>query len=598
MSAYGLTRGAWIAVAAFAGGSVITGALLPSTALLILGSIVCVLAVWLAIDTPPAGRISSHEAGKAMVATTGESSRVEAPVPENTEPHEPRSVRRVPATASMDPAFVLESLMTAADADCTAVAAHLWLADEASGTLRLVDAVGVMPPLAHPVPMDDEDPVALAYSARVPHTGVTGHSVAGSPESTVWRHAARVDAGEASGVAAIDMLAAGRPRTQGLEETMDDLAGSLAGALALHVARTELETAQTLIESARELSRLLDPREVLARALRKAMELSGATTGSIMLLEPDTGRLVIALSRGLPADVVRDTSLAEGEGIAGWVLASGQPMLIEDVPKRSSSLKRHGIRSAVSAPIGDDDGMLGVLNVGSRTFPARFTRSHIAAIEILGRQTATALRNAQAVEGTRELYFDTLRALAIALETKDPYAEGGTERVLECATALGEALGLDADELDALRVAALLHDIGMSAAGDSLLSVDRPLSTVERALLKMHPQIAAEMLAQAPALKHVVPIVYHHHEWYDGEGYLGGLAGEGIPIGARILAVADAYVAMTSDRPYRSAMTEREALRELERKAGTQFDPAVVDAARALHADEANRVPGPRVERA
>ncbi|MRS12990.1 MAG: HD domain-containing protein, partial [Actinobacteria bacterium] len=278
--------------------------------------------------------------------------------------------------------------------------------------------------------------------------------------------------------------------------------------------------------------------------------------------------------------------------IAGWVLASRQPLLIEDLSARTPAARRHGVRSAVCVLIADDDGVLGVLNVGSRSFPARFTESHLASIEVLGRQTATALRNARAVVTSRELYFDTLKALALALETKDPYSRGGTERVLEYADAIGRVFGLRGEERDALRIAALLHDIGMAAAGEATATVSRPLTTVERALLKMHPQIAAEILAEAPALKHVVPIVYHHHEWYDGEGYLNGVSGESIPLGARILAVADAYVAMTSDRPYRSAYSSSEALKELTDKAGTQFDPAVVDVLRDILQGGSTRVPG------
>jgi len=163
--------------------------------------------------------------------------------------------------------------------------------------------------------------------------------------------------------------------------------------------------------------------------------------------------------------------------------------------------------------------------------------------------------------------------------------------VLECTAALGDAFALTSEEREALRIAALLHDMGMASVGEGLLSADRPLTTVEQALLRMHPHVAAEMLAQAPALRHVVPIVYHHHEWYDGGGYIGGLKGEDIPLGARLLAVADAYVAMTSDRPYRAAMSSRDALMELTDKAGTQFDPDVVEALRELLNVEAERIP-------
>ena len=354
--------------------------------------------------------------------------------------------------------------------------------------------------------------------------------------------------------------------------------GALAGALALHVARSETDVARTLLETARDLSRTLDADSVLNAAMDRAMEIAGAQTGSIMLVDQATGRMRIAVARGLPAGVVESTDLAEGEGIAGWVLASGQPLVVEDLNSRGPRSRRHGVRSAISVPLADEDGTVGVINVGSRAFQARFSRSHLDALEALGRITTIALRNAWAVRSTQDLYFDTLMALALAMETKDPYSRGGTARVVEHALALGRAMALTDSELDALHIAAMLHDIGMSAAGDVVAVSNRPLSTVEWGMLKMHPVIAGEILSQAPALREAIPIVYHHHERYDGGGYVGGLSGDQIPLGARILCVADAYVAMTSSRPYRDAMTQQQTIAELLDKSGTQFDPHIVNA--------------------
>ena len=501
----------------------------------------------------------------------------------------PPAPPRIPAT--LDPHTVLSALADAVRHVADPVGTSLWLADESSATLRQIAGFGPMAPSGQPVSLDDGRVMARAYAEGTAEIEEVARLRGSSGHDVLWRFALPIVAGEQRGVAAIDFRAAERPDIRTLPAATAPMRGALAGTLALHIAHTELETAHALVDAARDLSRLLDPREVLATALHTAMEISGAATGSVMLLDPESGRLVITISRGLPDEVVRSTSLGEGEGIAGWVLATRQPLLIEDLPARTSAARRHGIRSAVSVPIGDDDGVLGVLNVGSRSFPARFGDSHMRTIEMLGRQTATALRNARAVSESRELYFDTLKALALALETKDPYSRGGTERVLEYADALGAVFNLSDQEHEALRIAALLHDIGMASVGEAVTTGDRTLTTIERALLKMHPQIAAEILAEAPALRYVVPIVYHHHEWFDGAGYLTGVAGESIPIGARILAVADAYVAMTSNRPYRRAFTTAEALRDLEDKAGTQFDPEVVDALRDILRDGSNRVP-------
>ncbi len=407
----------------------------------------------------------------------------------------------------------------------------------------------------------------------------------GGGDTTLWRFAVPISAAGVRGVAAVDLRSHAAPDAGTLTRLTAPVRGALAGALALFLARAETETAQALLEAARELTRRLDPHEVIERSLDRAVKLSGAATGSIMLIDAKTGRMRIASSKGLTAGVVESTDVSEGEGIAGWVLSTRQPLLIEDLPGRPS-VRSAGVRSAVSVPIADEDGILGVLNVGSRTFPARFTDSHMAALETLGRQTAIALRNARAMASARDLYFGTLRALALAMETKDPYAKGATGRVTDIAAAIGRASHLDPLDQQALEIAALLHDIGMGMVGEPVGASERPLSTIELGLLKAHPVLAAEVIEQVPALEAVTPIVYHHHEWFDGHGYVGGLAGESIPLGARVLAVADAFVAMTSPRPYRDAMSVSRALRELRGKAGTQFDPQVVEVFEQLLRDD------------
>lgn len=567
------------AVCAAAG--MVAGIVLPSVPIAAAGALLCAFAAsrvqrefMQAQETTPVALVESPPAVPSACAA----------------PPMAPSIQRVPPV--LEPDAVIAALGEATAHIAEVVATHLWLTDDATATLRLLAASGCMAPSAQPTPLTADDVLAHAATSRCAEFGTVARMRLHGEPQTVWRYALPVAAAEAHGVAAVDFRSVEPPDISALPQITAPLRGALSGALGMHVARVELDTARHLIEAARDLSRILDPDEVLVAALHRAMSLSAAETGSVMLLDPATGRLEIKVAEGLPAEVVHATSVAEGEGIAGWVLAAKQPMLIEDLPARTPTARRHGIRSAASVPIADDEGILGVLNVGSRSFPARFTESHLASIEVIGKQAATALRNAQAVEQSRELYFDTLKALAVALETKDPYSKGCTDRVLDLAEALGSVFGLPTDERHALRVAALLHDIGMAAAGDGVLTSDRPLTTVERALLKMHPQIASEILAEVPALKRVVPIVYHHHEWYDGQGYLDGMAGEGIPLGSRILAVADAFVAMTSSRPYRDAYSEKEAMRELTEKAGTQFDPAVVDALKDILSGGPNRVPG------
>ncbi len=529
-------------------------------------------------EMPPPAREPSEE--RPPIAVPASSTVVHAlPAPSVEPSAEPLAARMgVTFPSGPDAESVVQALFATMESAFVATSAHLWLRDDDSETLRMLAVAGPEPARDTPVPMTDPTLGAAARSDEWASGRVTRTT---DEESVRWRVAVPVNAGDVFGAAGVDIASAEEPDVDAVLAHFAPLQASMAGAVALHVAREEAHAAETLLAVAKDLGRLLDPTDVVNVALDHAMRLSGAQTGSVLLLEAD-GALRIAVARGLPDDIVQTTRVGEGDGIAGWVLASGQPLVVEDMAGSPRS-RRHGVRSAVSVPISDDEGILGVLNVGSRRYHARFSKAHLEALEALGRITALSLRNARAARQSSELFFDTLKTLALALETKDPYAQGGTERILELVEHLADELGVDDVELQALRIAAMLHDIGMTAAGDVVAVGDRPLSTVEWGLLKMHPSIAADIIGQAPALQEVAPIVYHHHEHYDGSGYVAGVAGTAIPLGARILSVADAYVAMTSDRPYRGAMTPEQAVGELTAKSGSQFDPRVVAAFVEVH---------------
>lgn len=511
-----------------------------------------------------------------------------APVAAEIEPPK-RFVDEFVPPAALDPAAVTRALYDNAAFLTTVLAAHIWLWDDSAGRLRLVACEGPTTPSP-----SDSDQGAVLNCAMDKGTAVIERisritSPAGT--DTVWRYAVPVDFESTKGVAAVDIASEGDPDPTELNRLFAWMRLPLASALALYAAQAQSASARALVEATRDLSRNLDPDAVIRSSLDRAMKLVNAATGSVMLLDAEAGMLSIAAATGLPHDVVGSTKVGVGDGIAGWVAASRQPVLVEDLPGKPGRGQRHGIRSAVSVPIMDDDGLLGVLNVGSKAYPARFTDAHMEALELLGRQTAVALRNARAVSSAGEIYFETLRALALALETKDPYARGGTERIMGYATALAQSMGLSASDQHAVEIAAMLHDVGMAALGEDSGSNPRPLSTIQRGLLTMHPVIAADILEEAPALRAVAPIVYHHHEHFDGSGYVGGLAAEEIPIGSRILAVADAYVAMTSARPYRRSLTQAQARLELQENAGTQFDPEVVQVFVDLLDSGSDRVP-------
>jgi len=177
-----------------------------------------------------------------------------------------------------------------------------------------------------------------------------------------------------------------------------------------------------------------------------------------------------------------------------------------------------------------------------------------------------------------QLYFDTVIALSEALEARDKYTAGHSTRVMEYAAGIAKHIGLNEKDLDRLKKSALLHDLGKIGIPDVILHKRSRLSDKEFAVIKKHPKIGADILRAIKPLSDLVPTIYHHHERFDGNGYPHGIKGEQIPLNARIIAVADSFDAMTSNRPYREAFSIETALLEIERNKGTQFDPFIVSA--------------------
>jgi putative two-component system response regulator len=177
------------------------------------------------------------------------------------------------------------------------------------------------------------------------------------------------------------------------------------------------------------------------------------------------------------------------------------------------------------------------------------------------------------VQLTNEVLSGTLRALVAAVDAKDPHTAHHSERGTHLALRLGEALGLSPERLRVLEFAALLHDVGKIGVPDQILLKPGKLDAGEWAIMKQHPVHSARIVGQVAQLAEVATIVRHHHEWMDGTGYPDGLCGEAIPLFARIITLADAYEAMTSDRAYRPAFTSARAREIIRESLGTQFDP-------------------------
>jgi putative nucleotidyltransferase with HDIG domain len=206
-----------------------------------------------------------------------------------------------------------------------------------------------------------------------------------------------------------------------------------------------------------------------------------------------------------------------------------------------------------------------------------FTEDDTELLLAIGRHAGLAMENNRLHCALAESFVSTVAVLADAIEVKDPYTRGHCEGVSDLASRVAERLGWDKEELDFIRYAALLHDVGKIGIPDGVLLKPSGLSPEEFTMMKSHVAIGRDLVARVPSLQPTTDIVFRHHEHWDGGGYPDGLQGDAIPLGARIVGAVDALDAMTNKRPYREARSIHDATVELQRCAGSQFDPRVIE---------------------
>lgn len=245
---------------------------------------------------------------------------------------------------------------------------------------------------------------------------------------------------------------------------------------------------------------------------------------------------------------------------------------------QAASLTTASVRSALCVPLFGRTGAIGAVYADRRGVSDRFTPQLVEYAALFAGLAAAALETATLYEDRERNFQGTLEAFARAIDARDPYTAGHSERVAAYTVTLARAVGLPDAELETIRRAGLLHDIGKVGVRDEILLKPGRLEPEERALMEAHTVIGHRMLDGLPFLVEALPAVRSHHERWDGAGYPDGLEGTAIHPHARLMAVADAYDAMTSARPYRAALSHEEAARRVRAEPGAQFDPAAVDA--------------------
>jgi putative nucleotidyltransferase with HDIG domain len=227
---------------------------------------------------------------------------------------------------------------------------------------------------------------------------------------------------------------------------------------------------------------------------------------------------------------------------------------------------------------------LGVLHLDRSPWQKPFTDEDLRLADALAANVSAGIECAQLLRKQRDLFQRTITALAQAVELRDEYTGGHTERVTRYSLALAEHLQLAPEDVELIRIGTPLHDVGKIGIDDAILRKPDRLTPEEFEMMKTHTTKGAEIIATIPDLAGVLPIVRSHHERWDGRGYPDRLAGQAIPTLARVVALADAFDAMTSDRPYRKGMPASVAFAEIEKQAGKQFDPAFAAAFLAIQA--------------
>ena len=266
-------------------------------------------------------------------------------------------------------------------------------------------------------------------------------------------------------------------------------------------------------------------------------------------------------------------------GLIGRCLLEGEPVLSGEVgrePQYRATDATRDVRSELAVPIFVAGSPWGAINL-EHTEVEAFTVDDSRLLEAVAAQIGGALNAIELYESLDRAYLGTAEALSAALEAKDSYTAEHSRSIAAHAVAVGRRMGMEAEELRMLRYAAAFHDIGKLAIPREILNKPGPLEGEERGKIEHHTLIGERILEPIELLEPIRPIVRSAHERWDGSGYPDGLAGEEIPLGARILLACDAYDAMTTDRPYRAALPESAAKAELREGSGTQFDPTIVD---------------------
>jgi len=301
--------------------------------------------------------------------------------------------------------------------------------------------------------------------------------------------------------------------------------------------------------------------------LDTTMSAVDARRGALVMLTEDDSSLYIRCSRGYSEEALKKKIKVDSE--EGWVIKSAKPVIVPRVGEETEP--------AICVPLKYKERTIGAISFSGRIGDVDFSQDDAMLLSNIASQTAVAIANERLNLDAEQTYKQTISALALAVEARDAYSRGHSDRVSKYAVKIAKKIGLDEKIINNIQDAAELHDVGKIGIEDEILRKAGTLTPEETKIMRNHPVIGESIVRPIRSLVNLCDLIRHHHEFLDGSGYPDGLKAEELSLGARVLAVADAFDAMTTDRPYRKARTFQEAIAELRKFANSHYDPKVID---------------------
>ena len=320
--------------------------------------------------------------------------------------------------------------------------------------------------------------------------------------------------------------------------------------------------------------------ELFNRIVKVATELVEAKSAYVVVFDSIANELIVKAVEGNGTNLKVDSILPIDGSVPWQDVLKDRHLIINKGQRGREGKAGNGpgeSDSSVLIPLKIKDSVFGVLSVCDKLDGNKFEKEDVQLLLTLARKASLSVENAILYESMYTNLISTLQSLVAAIEARDSYTQQHSQRVTEWSIRIAEAMGCTQDELDTIKFAGILHDIGKISISDSILLKNGRLTEEEMKMVQTHPVVGERILQPLGLLPIERAIVRHHHERWDGKGYPDGIAGNDIPLLARIIAVADSYDAMTSNRPYRMARGSKEAIDELVKCSGTQFDRSIVD---------------------